>query len=99
MKRLTTFTFLIAVVIVCVFAVRLYRPSVQEDKSHQIEFAAFPLNQPQTIDFARYPGETGTESAVQFREASYWNGYAKNSSGRREQLDQWRDWLLVTVVS
>jgi hypothetical protein len=57
------------------------------------------MGHPQTVDFAESIQETSVDNMAQFRNASYWNGYSVHSTGRREQLDQWRDWLLLTVLS
>lgn len=99
MKKLLKFTLLVAIASLLALGVWIYRPVVSDPGRDAVDFPAFPIDQPIHIDFANYPGETGTESAIQFREASYWNGYSRESTGRREQMDQWLDWLLMTVLS
>lgn len=73
------------------------RPLAKAGNMAEVSFEAFPIGVPQTIDFEPYPGETSADSVAQFREASYWNGYSKESTGQREEMDQWLDWLLLAV--
>lgn len=99
MKTLSTCVLALVLVLVVVLFTNLYAPLLRTQPSAGVQWPAFPVGHPQTVDFGESIQETSVDNTVQFRNASYWNGYSIHSTGRREQLDQWRDWLLLTVLS
>jgi hypothetical protein len=62
-----------------------------------LSYPGFPQSKSQTVEFEPYEDEAAGN--VQFKNASYWNGYSQRSTGRRERLDQSLDWLLMTAIS
>lgn len=63
----------------------------------QLSYPGFPQFKSQTIEFDAYEDEAAGN--VQFKNASYWNGYSQRSTGQREHRDQSLDWLLMTAIS
>lgn len=96
MKRLLGVLSAIAIIGCMVALGRLSAP-VMESGSSEVAFPGLPLGQPRVVDFESFAGETHDQ--VGFRNASYWNGYSTGSTGDRERLDQYRDWLFMAALT